>query len=108
MRGLQGLKFTVDLTLMVSATAWTLGGIDPWDLIITPLIPPTVSLIIEAGFQGYVEQQKQLLKQEQQAALAAVLDERLFAPMRAQFVAVCRPEDFAQAEEDLRLVCGAR
>lgn len=104
MRSLQGLKFTLDVALTVSAAAWTFGGIDPWDLVLAPLVPPTVSLLIELGFRQYVEQQKEVLKEEQLAALAGVLDARLVGPMRDRFPVPAAAADLARADADLRLV----
>jgi hypothetical protein len=99
---LRGLKVTLDVgttALIVSS-----GGLNWTDAVIAPLVAPGQRLILEFGLDQYMAAQKAQLKADQLAALRAVVDERMVAPIRALYPSEFDSERLAGSRRDLHEV----
>lgn len=102
LRVLQGTKFVTDLTATIGATA--IGGFDPTDLIIAPLVAPAVRLVLEAVGEQFVEHQKRALKDEQFTAMRKVIDTWMVQPVRDLFPGTVTPQELEAVRQDVALV----
>lgn len=96
---LRGLKVTLDVgttALIVSS-----GGLNWTDAVIGPLVAPLQRLILEFGLDQYLATQKMQLKQDQQAALREVADQRMIAPIRNLYPTAIDQAALAAARTDL-------
>lgn len=94
-RALQGSKLILDTAATVGVVL--VGGLDPTDLIIAPLVAPVLRVLLEALGHELVEGEKRSLKDEQLALLGRTLDAAVVVPTANALAAPA-------AEDELRAV----
>jgi hypothetical protein len=77
-RALQGSKLVLDAAATVSVVL--VGGLDPSDLVIAPLVAPVLRILLEAIGHEHMEGEKRALKDEQLAALGETLARAVIDP----------------------------
>jgi len=96
-RTLQGSKLVLDAAATVGVVL--VGGLDPTDLVIAPLVAPALRILLEALGHELVEGEKRALKDEQLDLLGRTLDAAVVLPTANVLAAPA-------GEEDLRAVPG--
>lgn len=102
---LQGSKFLLDAAATLGAVL--ANGLDPYDLLIAPLVAPIMRYLLEMVGEQYMEQQKELLKDEQLAALSEVIEQSLLRKTRGLYTATVSDEQLAAAHAHLETLAAA-